>query len=228
MSPRNLLKHILVLIACILPIIYLIWVWNTLPAEGIPLHYSITSGKPDGFGNKNDLLFTVGLILGISILVYLLLINIHKIDPKRVKAGKAQVFDVVAIGTVLFLAALSIIVIQGATDPQADIWNKMYVPLLGLLFTFLGNVMYNIKPNYFAGIRVPWTLNDEDNWKKTHRLGGVTWFIGGLLITVFSLAAPKNLSLAIMQGCLTIMVIIPVAYSFILFKRSQSEKNQAN
>lgn len=225
MQPKSLLRHTLLIIVCIVPVAYLAWVWNNLPIDNIPVHWGL-DGNPNGYGNRDTLLYTSILLSGISILVYLLLINIHKIDPNRAKAGKAQVFDVIAIGTVLFMAALNLIIIQNALNPEADVWSKMFVPLMGLLFVFLGNFMYNIKPNYLAGIRVPWTLNDEDNWKKTHRLGGITWFIGGVLITVFSLAASKKLSMAIMQGCLTIMVIIPIVYSYMLFKRKQKAENQ--
>lgn len=64
----------------------------------------------------------------------------------------------------------------------------MIFPLIGLLFVFLGNVMYSLKPNYFAGIRVPWTLDSDDNWKATHRVAGIVWFAGGLLFLICALA----------------------------------------
>ena len=57
----------------------------------------------------------------------------------------------------------------------------------GLLIAVVGKYIYNIKPNYFAGIRLPWTLNNDENWRKTHLLGGKLIIGGGLLIVVICL-----------------------------------------
>ena len=56
--------------------------------------------------------------------------------------------------------------------------------IIGLLFAFLGNYFKTIKPNYFIGIKTPWTLENEEVWKKTHLIGGKLWFIGGLLMAL--------------------------------------------
>ena len=60
---------------------------------------------------------------------------------------------------------------------------------VGLLLCLIGNYMHTIKPNYFAGLRLPWTLNNEDNWRKTHLLAGKLWFVGGLVIAILCLTA---------------------------------------
>lgn len=108
-----------------------------------------------------------------------------------------------------------------------NIMDKAEVPFLGLLFAFLGNYMYNIKPNYFVGIRVPWTLNSDYNWKKTHQLGGRIWFIGGILITIISLLIPAVYAHIVLTVVLAIMVIIPIGYSFILFKKEKDNPDIA-
>jgi uncharacterized membrane protein len=64
------------------------------------------------------------------------------------------------------------------------------LPLMGLLFSVLGNYMHSIKPNYFVGFRTPWTLENEDNWRKTHQLMARIWVPGGLLITIGTLLLP--------------------------------------
>ena len=46
----------------------------------------------------------------------------------------------------------------------------------------MGNYMPKLKVNHTVGIRLPWTLQSEDNWHKTHRLAGKLWVLGGLIL----------------------------------------------
>lgn len=226
MSLRNLIKHTILILICLLPLAYLWWAWNTLPAGEHPLHFDI-SNQPNGFGNDKDLLNLTIIMCGVNILVYLLMVNIHRIDPKRIKAGKSQTFDVIGTGTVLFVTALNFLIIFNAQQPEAGLMVRVTPILLGLMFAFLGNVMYNVKPNYFAGIRIPWTLNDEENWKKTHRLAGVVWFIGGIFLTIVALTATSKTTEIFQRIILMAIIIIPVGYSFLFFLRKrQLDKQQ--
>ena len=72
-----------------------------------------------------------------------------------------------------------------------------------------------MRQNYTMGIKLPWTLADEDNWNRTHRLGGYVWTIGGLLIIIVTLIGLEQLS--IMTGIIIAMVVIPSIYSFWLY-----------
>jgi uncharacterized membrane protein len=109
-----------------------------------------------------------------------------------------------------------------ALHPGDKLIERALIPLLGLLFVFLGNYMHNVKPNYFVGIRIPWTLHDEDNWKKTHRLAGGIWFAGGLIIAACSLFTSLRTANIIMQMMLAIMIIIPIGYSYSIFKQKKA------
>jgi uncharacterized membrane protein len=91
---------------------------------------------------------------------------------------------------------------------------------LSLFLAYLGNLMHSIKPNYFAGFRIPWTLENEDNWKKTHRLASKIWFAGGIILAVISLLLPVKLVIIVFLVAVLIMSIIPVVYSYRLFKSS--------
>jgi immunity protein, SdpI family len=82
--------------------------------------------------------------------------------------------------------------------------------------------MHNIKPNYFAGFRLPWTLENADNWRKTHLLGGKLWFVGGLLIAVICLILPPAASMVAFYSIMTVVVIIPAVYSYRLYKKQKS------
>ncbi|HEX7846155.1 MAG TPA: SdpI family protein [Chitinophagaceae bacterium] len=204
-----------IFLVALIPIAYLAIIWNKIPAQVI-MHYNARL-EPDRIGNKSELWVLTGIIAGISFLVYLLLQNIHLFDPKRKTKDASAVFNKLAIGLVVFMAALSCVFILSAKEGEIVI-SRFLFPLLGLMFAFIGNYMHSIKPNYFAGFRLPWTLNDDENWRKTHKLGGKLWFWGGLGFAMISLFVPQKFILYLFIPLMIVMVIIPFVYSFRLYK----------
>lgn len=99
--------------------------------------------------------------------------------------------------------------------------DKVLLPLIGLLLAFIGNMMHSIKPNYFAGVRTPWTLENEDNWRSTHRLAGKLWFIGGITITFLTLLLPAKIATVVFISGAVSLSLIPVVYSYVYFKKHQ-------
>jgi uncharacterized membrane protein len=102
--------------------------------------------------------------------------------------------------------------------------GNMIFYIIGLMFIMLGNLLPKIPSNFFAGIRTPWTLSSEDVWRKTHRLGGISFVIAGLLMIV-STAIFGNSSTAniIMFVLFMSLVLYPVLYSFILYKKEEKK-----
>ena len=43
------------------------------------------------------------------------------------------------------------------------------------MFMVIGNYLPKVKQNNTIGIRVVWTLQDEENWNATHRFSGKIW-----------------------------------------------------
>ena len=70
-------------------------------------------------------------------------------------------------------------------------------------------------------IRLPWTLNNEENWKKTHWLAGKTWFAGGLLIVAAALLAPENILIFVFVVIALVTTIIPAVYSYRLHRQQK-------
>ncbi|RYZ58339.1 MAG: DUF1648 domain-containing protein [Chitinophagaceae bacterium] len=204
-----------VLLLALSPIAYLAMVYNSLPQQ-VALHYG-TDMKPDRYGDKQELWLVTLLLAGVSVFVYGLLTNIHRFDPKRKAIGGSATFNKLAFGLVVFMAALNFVIIASSRG-NIDIQRVMF-PLMGLLFAFIGNYMNNIKPNYFAGIRLPWTLSSDENWRRTHQLAGKLWFAGGVLIALAGLVLSSSLAFPVFIGALVVMVLIPVVYSYRLFKQ---------
>lgn len=87
-----------------------------------------------------------------------------------------------------------------------------------LLFVVVGNVLGQIRPNFFVGIRVPWTLADEEVWRRTHRLAARVWVLGGLAcLALAPVQAPWSPHAFV--ACLSVMGLAPVVYSYAIFRR---------
>ena len=211
---KNLTNWIAVFIS-LLPLGYLAAIWNTLP-QVVPVHFN-GEMKADRMGDKSELWLVTGMMASISILIYFLINNIHRIDPKRRGMPQSETFNKLSFGLVVFLAALNFIIISSAKGNL--VLQNLLFPLMGLLFAFLGNYMNNIKPNYFAGFRLPWTLSDDENWRKTHHLAGKIWFAGGMLFAVVSLFLPTSIVLPVFIILTVILSLIPAVYSYRLFKK---------
>lgn len=223
MGNARLFKHIVVSIVILLPLVYLWIVWKDI-ADTVPVHYNI-HGEIDRYGNKTEMLMAILTLTGVTLGTYLLMVNIHKIDPKRARGGHKGSMEKLALGVSIFLTALISVIIADAKTGGGNIGEKAIIPLVGMLLAFVGNYMHNLKPNYFAGIRTPWALNDEDNWKQTHQLASHVWFGGGITIFMIALVCPPELTAYVMMGIVGIMVIVPYSYSFILFRKAKN-KNQ--
>jgi uncharacterized membrane protein len=102
-----------------------------------------------------------------------------------------------------------------------DLAVNVIMPLsFGLMFMVIGNLLPKCKRNYFIGIKVPWALNNDENWNKTHRFAGKVWVAGGAII-----AATAVFANYIVFFVLTlVMVIVPTMYSYLYFLRQNKNR----
>ena len=210
----------LAVILCLVPFIAWFMLNDALP-EKLPIHWNV-SGDIDGWTSKSQLPIFISILTAVGVLVYCLLRFITRIDPKRSAQLNEAIASKVAIGVMFFITATNLLILV----PKTGSFNVTSIALAmtGLLFTFIGNLMYNVKPNYFIGLRLPWTLEDPDNWKKTHRLAGILWFAGGLVIAAMALIlSPKAIFPAFMTVT-ALLVLVPAIYSFVLFRNAGSVK----
>src|SRR3984957_13947981 len=190
---KNIFVTIFVFIIALVPVFYLGAIYNSLP-ETIPTHFGF-SGKPDSFGSKNTLC---------------------RIDPKKTAKLSPEIFFKIGMAVVLLFAALGISIIYASAHGNFSM--RLFLPIMGLFFVYMGNMMHSIKPNYFVGIRLPWTLEDPDNWRATHQLAGKLWFIGGIIITIATLLLPEKIATIFFFCGVAVIVLIPIIYSYRYFK----------
>jgi len=207
------------------PLMYLGFIWKSLP-ETIAIHFDLR-GNPDRYGNKTELLLMIAILSAMSIGLFFILSNIYRIDPKKYAAENKDRLIRLAFVIVIFMSAVSCFIIYSSTKDGFQLGIRYVFAGVGLLFCFIGNYMHTIKPNYFAGIRLPWTLNNEDNWRKTHLLAGKLWFAGGLVIAMVCILLPDTTSLILFFILTMILVIIPVVYSYRLYKKNNEAEKPA-
>ena len=209
----------------LVPAVWLLISWKKIPAT-VPLHFNL-EGEVDRYGSKNELVLLVGILTVVNILVYLLLTNISRFDPKKGAGTNKENMRRLAMGISIFITAMTSFVLNISMNPESALGKSSLVFTgVGLLLAFIGNYMHSIKPNYFAGLRLPWTLENEDNWKRTHSLAGKLWFAGGIIIAIISLFVSSKVAFIVMISIVLIMVLIPSVYSYRLFRnRSTNAQN---
>ncbi len=207
----TLKKDLLLWIVILIPIVYLASLWNVLP-EQVPVHWDF-NGEVNRYGGKTELIF----ITLLPFIMYLLFMVIPKIDPKDKLKNMGNKYSGLRSVMIVFMSALAMIVIY--TGKNGTFPGNMVLILIGGLFTLLGNYFKTIKANYFIGIRTPWTLENETVWKETHLLGGKLWFAGGIAIILSVIFLPENISSVVFAIITAIIIIIPVVYSYLRFRR---------
>ena len=215
----KLSQLLLVIVLIAIPFGYTLYLYPSLP-ETIPTHFNI-EGKADGWGSKGTMFMLPSIMGFTSLLSYLLLANLKSIDPKRAAKVDDSQYKKMAIYLVAFLSALSL-VITYATAHEGIRIEQLLFPLLGLFFAGFGSFMPKIKQNYFAGFRLPWTLENEANWSATHQLAGKVWMIGGALQFLSGLVLEGPWAFGIFISLVIIMVVIPTLYSYLFFRRNIS------
>ena len=206
---KYLKTMILTSLLTLLPIVAGLILWNRLP-EQMPTHWGM-DGQVDGWSGKVFGIFGLPLIL--LAVHWLCALATFYADPKKQNHSDKILHLVLWITPGLSLQLHSFV--YAAALGMAVDMNMMMPIFLGLLFTVIGNYLPKCKQNYTIGIKIPWTLDSEENWNKTHRFAGILWVIGGLTVLVLGFFGAVWVYIPIMIA----MTIVPVVYSFLLYRK---------
>ena len=192
----------------LLPALAGIVLWDQLP-EQIPTHWN-ASGEVDGWSSKA---FAVFGISGILLAAQWLCILGTFADPKR-ESHPSKILHLVFWIIPVLSVLLHTIVYAVALGKEVRIEVIMPV-FMGLLFAIIGNYLPKCKQNYTIGIKIPWTLNSEENWNRTHRFAGRLWVVCGIVIMLTGFFG----GFWIFFGIVLAMVIAPFLYSYLLHRK---------
>ena len=208
MIKKNLKLLILTSILTLLPVLAGVVLWNQLP-EQMPTHWN-AAGEVDGWSSKPFAVFGLPLIL---VAAQWLCVLATTTDPKRQNHSEKiyhLVFWLVPVLSIV-LHAVTYLTVLGV-----GVRIEMVMPIfMGLLFVIIGNYLPKCKQSYTIGIKIPWTLNNEENWNKTHRLAGWVWVIGGIAIMLTGFFGGFVAFFVITL----VMVLVPAIYSYLLHRK---------
>lgn len=210
MFKENKFKILISSIITILPMLFGFVIWNKLP-EKIATHWG-PDGSPDGYSGK--FFAVIGLPI-IILAVHWLCFAITSLDPKNKDQNRKAfglVFWICPAISLVCSAAIYITAIKGEFNV-----GGVTILLLGIIFIAIGNYLPKCKQNYTIGIKIPWTLNNEENWNATHRFAGKVSVIGGLVL-LFCAFLPTLVFPAVVVASLLI-VFAPMIYSYRYYKK---------
>lgn len=195
-------------------------IYSRLPAR-VPIHWNI-NGVADDYGTRElAALFVPGLSLGLWLLFQIL----PKLDPLTITspdrfsyAPFLDTFRRFLNFILLFMAGLHVTTLGIALGWPIQIGQVMMIGI-GLLFAGLGNEFGRLKRNSFAGIRVPWTLANEDVWRISHRVGGRAFVIVGLVSVLCGLIVPPETGIIVLMVLVLGWVVFTMVYSYAVSRR---------
>lgn len=200
---------ILTTIICLVPVIIGIILYPRLP-DTIATHWDM-NGDPNGWSPK-----AVGTIVfpGILVLINILFPLLLKLDPRytnydeKVKHLLHWIIPLVCVfcsGTTLSAAT--------GKNPNVPMMTSI---LLGVVFMAIGNYLPKMAQSYMTGIKLPWTLNSEENWNRTHRLAGFLWVVGGAVMVITGVLGLMKFGIPVVM---VLMVLVPTVYSYMLYRK---------
>ena len=211
-NPENK-SFVITTLLCLVPMALGLALYARLP-EQLPTHW-------DWQGNVNGYMSKPAVVLGLPLFFAAMNGLMHfslRADPKRANI----------IGNIRVLIRWTMPVLSLIILPYTYLWalgwqqipmEKLIPVLVGLLIMGLGNYLPKCRQNYTSGIKLPWTLYDEDNWNRTHRMAGRLWMVGGLGIMVSAFWGGSTLLLAVILA----ITMIPGIYSY--WKKQKGDKS---
>ena len=195
-------------ILCLLPIVAGVILWDQLP-EQLAIHFN-AANEPDNWASKPVAVVGMPVIIA-AIHLVCLFVTAH--DPK--KQNITGVMKTLMLWICPFISWLCAgMTIGYALESVRNIGTVVCV-FLGILFMVIGNYLPKCLPSYTVGIKLPWTLHDEGNWRYTHRIGGFCFMAAGLVTLVSAFFGGTWLPLA----ALALAVIVPTVASFLYYKK---------
>lgn len=192
----------------------LMWLTYEKLPERIVSHFNF-QGTPDGTMEKTVVFIIFSAIL---MLIPVLMPLVRRADPQQNNYKKFE-STYIWFGWALsvFLQAIFGVMIGYHLINGFPV-QSLILTALGLLWVFLGNMFGRVRFNYFFGIRTPWTLADEQVWRKTHRLAGKVWLVSGLLVCAGAWLMPVRWGGYIGLLAIAVSVFVPMIYSYLVFR----------
>ena len=209
----TLKKDWLILILILIGFALGAYFYPSLP-DKVPTHWN-ASGEVNGYGSK---FFGAFGLPAISLAMYLMFLVLPYIDPKKKNYAEFKsTYQFLKYLLILFFLGIEVMTLLIASGVIVN--KPIFIQIMvSLLFILIGNVMGRFKHNYFVGIRTPWTLANEEVWRKTHRLAAPLWVIGGVLniLLAFTGISFNGIGFVVI---IAVISIVPIGYSYLAYQQ---------
>jgi uncharacterized membrane protein len=196
----------------------LYFIFNDRLPEQVAAHYNI-NGEADRMMSGSSFWL---MYAGIGVALPTVLSVMRYIDPRKKNYTRFEgYYDLMRWAISLFLHGVLLFVILDNVGYDVPISN-LITGGLGILWIVIGNRMSQVRSNFFVGIRTPWALLDENNWRRTHRMGARLWVIAGVIMFASAWFVPTAWTVAVLLVCALASSLIPFAYSYLLFRKKSN------
>src|ERR1044072_4436394 len=136
--------------------------------ETVPSHWNL-QGQVNGWQPRGRAAFLMPIVL---LVLWGVMRGLPALDPRRANYVKFQpTYDFVVNAVLTVLALINLAVIGAALGAPISI-HRLVPIAFGVMLIAIGNQLPRARPNWWFGIRTPWTLSNDRVWERTHRVGG--------------------------------------------------------
>ncbi|MDR3601447.1 MAG: SdpI family protein [Desulfosporosinus sp.] len=191
--------------------------YPSLP-DKVPIHWGV-NGEVNGYGSK---LFGAFGLPAINFATYLMYLVIPYIDPKRKNyTDFKSTYQLLKYLIIIFSLGMEVMTLLNASGVSVNVPIFSQI-MVSLLFILIGNVIGRFKYTYFVGIRTPWTLANEEVWRKTHRLAAPIWVLGGIINILLAFTGTNLYGIGFIV-IVVVIVIVPIVYSYFAYRKIVKE-----
>jgi len=191
-------------------------VYQRLP-ETMAVHWDL-HGNPNGWMPR-----AVGAAFGPVLIFFLgfMLRVVPRIDPRAENYARfAEAYETIVASVLILMLVVHGIMLAVALGYHVSV-ARIVPAMVGVLFVVIGNMMPLVRPNWWFGIRTPWTLSNDRVWARTHRLAGYTMTAGGVIMILAALALPPAYGLPVLVAVAIAATVGPAVYSYLTWKREE-------
>jgi immunity protein, SdpI family len=191
-------------------------VYPKLPLT-IPTHWDML-GRPNGWSGRLWGAWVMPIFL---VVLWAFMRVLPRIDPRGSNYAKfGGAYEGIIVSIMLFMLGMHIIILRAALGYPVAMERVLPIGL-GVLFIAIGNLLPRARPNWFIGIRTPWTLSSDRVWEKTHRFGGHV-FVGAGILMVLSALVTAPWAPVVLFTIIVLCTASVLIYSYVEWKREQT------
>lgn len=205
-----------------LPIVVTLIALNYLP-DRIPAHYG-SDDQVTRYGSKYEsLLYPI-----VTVFMGYFLLAMAKLAARQEEHGEDNRKVILATGIFVLLQfnVLNGYYIYTAVNRVENLssvplsQSQLVFGVLGVLMIVVGNIMPKTKMNSIVGVRTHWSRKNEVTWKKSQRMGGITFIAGGVIVIGICIALKGTPCLLAVLGVLAVLIVIDIYLTYRIAKRN--------